>query len=71
MLGWVVVTESAGFTSAFHAEFPRQDVDHASVGLKATGDKSWSLSFNDCQTTRKSVTTMALIDSLGDYDGSD
>lgn len=38
MLGWVV-TESAGFTSAFHAEFPLQDADLASVGLKATGDK--------------------------------
>ncbi len=63
ILGWQV-TQSAGFTSAFHVEFPLQDADLSSIGFKATSDRNWSLFFNDCQITKKSVNAMALIDFL-------
>lgn len=51
-----VVTESAAFLSTFHAKFLLQDADLVSVCLKATSDKSWSLSIYDSKITRKSVT---------------
>ena len=54
------VTQSVGFTSAFHAEFPLQEADLARVGLKATSDKSWSLYFNDGRITKKSVSEVEL-----------
>ena len=62
------IMKSTGFTSAFHLVFLLQDVDLASVGLKATSDKSWSLSFNHGQISKKSVAHMALIDILDQHD---
>lgn len=62
------VTQAAGFISAFHAEFPLQDADLASVGFKGTSDKNWRLYFNEGQITKKSVSATNLIDFLKEND---
>ena len=62
------VAQSAGMMSAFHAVFPLQEADLASVELKASSDKSWSLFFNNGRITKTSVSEMELIDFLDNHD---